>query len=328
MSDQLIQTLKAALNRSCGSESRFLAAISGGLDSAVLMALLAHIREEMSLEIVIAHYDHQWRPESERDAIFVMEEAARYGFSCLLGRPEHLPEEAEKNEATAREQRYEFLLQTALMQGCPVVLTAHTADDQVETVLHNILRGTGLAGLSGMKPVRSLDSEVSLVRPLLDVTRAELESFATEKKVPYREDSTNQSLDYTRNLIRHEVLEWLESKGFESNRESILRLSRQADDIQKSLVWVVGEVLERAVVSLSEEEVVLASEVLESLPRHLLRELFVELWRREGWPRQQMGFSEWDRLADLVQKPDRFHLPGRIDCRHKRGKILLTREPG
>lgn len=328
MLNPLNQTLKTALSQLCVGERHMLVAVSGGLDSAVLMGLLAEIRDEMSLEVVVGHFDHQWRPESEQDAIFVMEEAARYGFSCHLGRPEHPPTDTERNEATAREQRYEFLLETALKQNCSVILTAHTADDQVETVLHNMLRGTGLAGLSGMKPVRSLHPEVRLVRPFLEVSRAELETFATQNKVPFREDSTNQSLDYTRNQIRHEVLTWLESRGFESTRESILRLSRQADDIQESFVWVVGEVLDRALVSASAESVELSKEMLEPLPRHLLRELFVELWRRQGWPRQQMGFSEWERLADLVKGPDRFHLPGRIDCHHKRGKILLTCEPG
>ena len=294
----------------------------------VLMTLLREVQQEFSTKVAVAHYDHGWRPDSEQDAIFVMEESARMGFSCILGRPETSPTDAEKTEANAREQRYQFLTKTARKHNCDSVLTAHTADDQVETVLHNVLRGTGLAGLAGMNWMRPLSEEIQLIRPLLDVSRDEINEYAHANSVPFRDDSTNDSLKYTRNLIRHEVLNWLESKGFGTTRDSVLRLSRQADEVQQTLVWVVNEVLDRALVSSSAKTVELSVDALESLPKHLLREVFVEIWRRQGWPRQQMGFVEWERLADLVHSSDRFHVSGRIDCRQKRGKIFLERDSG
>ncbi len=294
----------------------------------VLMTLLRDVQQEFSTKVTVAHYDHGWRANSEQDAIFVMEESARMGFSCVLGRPEAPPTDAKKTETNARTQRYQFLLETAREHRCDSVLTAHTADDQVETVLHNILRGTGMAGLAGMNGSRPLDKGVQLIRPLLDVSRNEIDDYAEQNMVPFREDSTNDSLKYTRNLIRHEVLRWLESKGFGTTRDSILRLSRQADEVQETLVWVVNELLDRALLSSSIETIELSCEALETLPRHLVREVFVEVWRKQGWPRQQMGFSEWDRLAELVHTSDRFHVSGRIDCRQKRGKILLERESG
>ena len=96
----------------------------------VMMHLLSLMRE-LEGRVSVAHYDHGWRPESEQDAIFVMEEAARYGFSCHLGRPEQRPAADEQTEEQARKVRYNFLTETARKHGCEVLLTAHHADDQV-----------------------------------------------------------------------------------------------------------------------------------------------------------------------------------------------------
>lgn len=294
----------------------------------VLMALANRLRASFEGPLVVAHYDHGWRPESEQDAVFVMEQAAWAGFPCVLGRPEESPQASEKTESIARQRRYDFLIRTAREQNCRFVVTAHTADDQVETVLHHILRGTGLAGLAGMNPSRELVRDVSLIRPLLQVSRAEIDAYAAQHNIPFREDSTNASTDFTRNRIRHEVLPWLEQQGFDSVRDNLQRLSVQASEVQQSLEWVANEVLDRAIVEQSPEICVLNAEELSFLPRHLLREVFVQLWRRQDWPRQEMGFADWDRLADLVSEPTRFQLAGKIDCRQKRGRILLERNPG
>lgn len=328
MPDDLEARFAQALRRLEMTSGGCLLAVSGGKDSMVLMTLANRLSEEFAGPVVVAHYDHGWRPDSEQDAIFVMEQAAWAGFPCLLGRPEKPPAESEKTESYARQQRYEFLIETAREQNCQFVVTAHTADDQVETVLHHILRGTGLAGLAGIKPSRELDGDLTLVRPLLQVSREEIDRFAEQNHVPFREDSTNSSTDYTRNRLRHDVLPWLEERGFESVKESLMRLSAQASDFQESLDWVANEVLDRAIVECSPEACELSVEDLSFLPRHLLREVFVQLWRRQDWPRQEMGFADWDRLAALVSEPTRFHLAGKIDCRQKQGKILLERSSG
>lgn len=305
-----------------------LFAVSGGKDSMVLMALARRFRETFARPVAVAHYDHCWRPDSEQDAIFVMEQSAWAGFPCILGRPEQSLAEKEKTETIARQQRYDFLIRTSREQNCRFVVTAHTADDQVETVLHHILRGTGLAGLAGIKPSRELEVNLTLVRPLLEVSRAEIDRYAEQHKIPFRDDPTNDSTDLTRNRIRCEVLPWLEQHGFDSARDSLQRLSQQASGVQASLEWVAQEVLDRAIVEQSPEACELNAEEMSFLPRHLLREVFVQLWRRQDWPRQEMGFTDWDRLAGLVNEPTRFQVAGKIDCRQKRGRLLLERNRG
>jgi tRNA(Ile)-lysidine synthase len=328
MTDELEERFQQAIHTLGGTTGGCLLAVSGGKDSMVLMALANRLRGIFTGPLVVAHFDHGWRPESEQDAIFVMEQAAWAGFPCELGRPQTSLEEQTKTESIARQQRYDFLIRTAKEQNCQFVAAAHTADDQVETVLHHILRGTGLSGLAGMNPSRELVCDLLLIRPLLKVSRAEIDRYAQKHKIPFREDPTNASTDFTRNRIRHEVLPWLEQQGFEAVRDSLQRLSVQASEVQQSLEWVANEVLDRAVVEQSPEICVLNAEEMSFLPRHLLREVFVQLWRRQDWPRQEMGFADWDRLAGLVSEPTRFQVAGKIDCRQKRGRILLERNPG
>jgi len=326
MSEKLFNTIQTELSELVIENQRLLLAVSGGIDSMVLMDAIQKLSRNHSAQILVAHYDHQWRSDSEQDAIFVLEEAANRGLSCFLGRAEAVPGIDEKKEEHARHQRYAFFDQLAKEQNCEVVLTAHNADDQVETILHHLFRGTGLTGLSGMSRVRQLSERTRLVRPILTISRAEIQEYAEENQVAFREDATNQSVKFTRNQIRHEVLTWLEMRGFSTIRESILRLSHQSGEIQASLEWLIEQVLSRALLAQTRDRMELCSESLRDVPRHLQREVFVTIWKRNNWPRQEMGFKEWDRLADLVVSAERFHLPGRIDCRQKRGKIILQRE--
>src|SRR5439155_1463745 len=115
-------------------------------------------------------------------------------------------------EAVARELRYDWLMRVAGEAGASFVATGHTADDQAETVMHHLLRGTGLRGLTGIAPRRLLAPQVELIRPLLEVQRTEVLSFLDERKQPYRHDRSNLNLGFTRNRIRHELLPNLADK--------------------------------------------------------------------------------------------------------------------
>ena len=182
--------------------TRVLCACSGGADSTALLALFCEMPE---LTVVCAHYDHRLRgAESDRDAQFVREMAARLGveFVCESG---DVAAFAAANglgiEDAARRMRYAFLERAADQYGCTRIATAHTADDQAETVLLNLVRGSGARGLTGIPPVRG-----RIVRPLLGVTRAEIEAYLAARNLPHVEDSSNESLDYARNRVRRQVM--------------------------------------------------------------------------------------------------------------------------
>ena len=179
-------------------------AVSGGVDSMTLLHLLRFPAAAPSLTLHAAHLDHRMRPGSAADAAWLAEVCAGWGVTYHL----RAAATAVRTEAEGRELRYGFFAEVAEVLGAgSVILTGHTADDQAETVLFRIARGSGPRGLAGIHPGRP----PSTVRPLLPFRRAEVETYAAAHGVPHREDPTNRDPRWTRNRIRHEVLPALEA---------------------------------------------------------------------------------------------------------------------
>ena len=180
---------------------RVLCAVSGGADSMCLL----HLLYSDGIDVVAAHFEHGIRgEESLRDAEFVGNFCREHSIPCVIGHgdvPAYAAEKSLGMEEAARQLRYEFLLKSAKEQNCELIATAHNADDNAETLVFNLTRGSGTAGLKGIPEQRGI-----IVRPLLGVSRQQIEQYLTENRIPHVEDSTNQSDDYTRNLIRHRVI--------------------------------------------------------------------------------------------------------------------------
>lgn len=181
-----------------------LAAVSGGLDSAVLASLL----QENEIPFAIAHVNYRLRgEESEEDERFVA------ALAKLLNVPFYVKQCSEADfssagenstQAAARKIRYDFFSTIAKQNGFVFIVTAHHADDSIETALLNFARGTGIAGLTGMKMQNG-----NIIRPLLSFTREEIRAYAETKTISWREDSSNATDNYTRNRFRHHLLPWL-----------------------------------------------------------------------------------------------------------------------
>ena len=184
---------------------RILCALSGGRDSMALLEALLAVSAELELTVLAAHYDHRLRgAESDRDRSFCAAWCRDRGVPLLLGSGDVAARAAETGrglEETARAMRYAFLEEAARETGAGAVATAHNAEDNAETVLLHLTRGTGLDGLTGIPPRRGI-----FVRPLLEVSRREIDAFLAARDVPHVEDSTNASPDYARNRLRQEVL--------------------------------------------------------------------------------------------------------------------------
>lgn len=197
-----------------------LAALSGGLDSMVLLHLLLSLPDSWGLRVSAAHFDHRMRPESGDDADWVRGLCRAWEVPVVIGAASG----ELGGQAAARAARYEFLEEAARELGADLIATAHHADDQAETVLFRIARGAGLRGLTGIPARRGL-----LVRPLLPFTRSELEAYAARHRIPHREDPSNLRVDYVRNYLRHEVLPRLE-KAVPGARLSLRRLAEEASE--------------------------------------------------------------------------------------------------
>ncbi|HUQ42773.1 MAG TPA: tRNA lysidine(34) synthetase TilS, partial [Candidatus Limnocylindrales bacterium] len=177
-------------------------AVSGGTDSVALALILAELRDEFGLVLHVAHFDHRARPRSSaKDAAFVAQLADHIAAPVRVGRAERAP----KNEDDARRDRYTFLRRAASDVGATAIATGHTMDDQAETVLLHLTRGSGIAGAAAMRPLRD-----GIARPLLVIGRAETDAICRAAKIAPREDPTNRSLAFARNRVRHRVLPELE----------------------------------------------------------------------------------------------------------------------
>jgi len=184
---------------------RVLCALSGGADSTALTILLSRLADELGIKVFAAHLNHGLRGEaSDSDERFVRELCESHNIP-LETRRENVGEIAKAGgkgiEETARDVRYRFLRQTADRLGCTKIATAHTANDNAETILMNMVRGTGLRGLCGIPPVRG-----NIVRPLLFSERKSIESYLSDQGIGYVTDESNFDTSYTRNKIRHQVI--------------------------------------------------------------------------------------------------------------------------
>ncbi len=220
----LIDTFKIAMNGLNPTGGPVLAAVSGGADSMALM----HILHRAKVPCAVAYFDHHTRQgESVEDGRFVAKAARALGLKYYLG-GENVAALAtasgESFEMAARRARYAFLLETARRHGYTAIATGHHADDQVETVLLRLLRGSSPAGLGGIPPRRE-EGGIQIIRPLLDITRGEIRAWLMAENIPWREDATNAETDALRNRVRHELLPLLVRDFNPGIQEALTRLA-------------------------------------------------------------------------------------------------------
>ncbi len=212
--------------------STVLCAVSGGADSMCLLDLLCRLGD---VKVVCAHFDHAIRPDSAEDALFVQRYCGERGIPFVCRRedvPAYAREKGLSLETAARERRYAFLREAAERVSADRIATAHTLSDNAETVLFRLARGTGLRGLTGIPRERD-----GVVRPLLDVSRAEVERYLAARGIPWREDPSNREDGAARNRVRHHVLPALESVhgGAEKNIARSIELLREDEAFLSSL---------------------------------------------------------------------------------------------
>ncbi len=204
---------------------RLIVGVSAGVDSMVLLHLLNACRETFDLSLIVAHVNHGFRPEaSEREAELVQKESARFRLPFEYGQfnvKEFRRLGGLSPQDAARRIRFHFFYDLLQKHHAQKIALGHNADDQVETVLLRLIRGSGLQGLKGILPIR----EGKVIRPLLEVWKEEIESFAVEKRIPFLLDSSNLKKDYLRNRIRLSLIPFIEGEYQPHFRETLLRTS-------------------------------------------------------------------------------------------------------
>lgn len=221
-------------NSLLGSADKILLAVSGGADSTALLHAVCAIKAENILigDILCVHINHQLRgSESDSDETFVVAQADKLGLAITTRRLD-VRGFARKNrlsiETAARKLRIESLFDIAKANNCRRVATAHHKNDNAETVIHRLVRGTGFRGLGGIWPLRTFADDIGFVRPLLCVNRGEIVDYLNKRKLKWREDRTNVDCTYRRNFIRHRLLPELQKQCDGSIVEQLFELSRSA----------------------------------------------------------------------------------------------------
>lgn len=280
---------------------RLVVAVSGGADSIALARALHRTRPAES-SIIFAHFNHRLRgSESDDDANFVRQFAQ--SLDCQF-KTNPLPEHhsSAKDEATLRQSRYAFLEACCLELGARYLVTAHTADDQIETVLHHFLRGTGLAGLAGMRTFRPSLSTPDLVhaRPLLHQTRQQILEYLQSLGQTYRVDSSNLTSDYTRNWLRRELLPQIEERLGSQCREAILQASQHASELQDWLELQAEEAYPKVVLHRSDSVLQLRLPPLQCLPWPVAHSLLRRLWIESKWSLKDTSAAHWTMLRQFI----------------------------
>lgn len=292
--------------------SGIVLAVSGGGDSVALLRASHEVSGELGLRLSVAHLHHGARAEeADRDAQFVRELADRLGLPMDLGH--WRPERAAHFEADARQARYGWLLEIARQRSAEAVAVGHSSDDQAETVLHRIVRGTGIRGLAGIPPHRRLGEGVELIRPLLTTTRDEARAFLNALEQPWQDDASNADPNRTRTLIRLEMLPKLATINPKVS-EALNRLAQSSRDAARQAERQASSLARAIVVTIEPFEITLRRDRLAALPRSARIEILRVVWRRAGWPERSMSSDRWRRMAALMARDHgRYAIGARVD---------------
>ncbi len=291
------------------------------------MALLHLLREAGFTQLILCHLNHGLRgKESIGDAAFVRRLAKKHALKCEI-ETEDVAALAEKSrlsiETAAREARHAFLLRMAEKYDVWVVLLAHHAEDQAETIFANLCRGSGLAGLAGMHSVQRLDSGLHLVRPLLHVRRSEIDAYLKVRRYKFREDSSNTSPKHRRNRLRHEGLPLLNDIFARDVVPQVLRLgslAEQDDDAlqRQALAFLTAEGQVK-----DDRSLVITPELLALHPAVSSR--VFALWLREAWELPGIEHDIIEAAMDMLA-PDgaaKINLPGDKHLRRKAKRMWV-----
>jgi len=236
-----------------GSADRILLAVSGGADSTALVYALCSLREKsiIKTQLFCAHINHLLRgTESDNDEQFAVRQADILKLPITTKKID-VRSFAKQNklsiETAARQLRIKALIEIAKKNKCSLVATAHQADDNAETVIHNIIRGTGLRGLAGIWPKKNFKGDISFVRPLLCATKAQITDYLEQRNLKWQTDKTNQDLTFRRNFIRHLLLPQLQKNCNSSLVEQLSGLCQSARRLYNSVYSIAEKLLSKAV---------------------------------------------------------------------------------
>lgn len=323
-----------------------LVGVSGGPDSVALLYLLREIRNEYGISLKVAHLNHGFRKEAADEAKFVGKIADLLDLPITI-RAVDVPAIKETNglsaQEAAREARYVFFAEAAKEAGANRIAIAHTADDQAETVLIRLLRGSGPLGLSGIPPVRKISCQESkvagreplIIRPLIDCSRREVENYLSERNIPFITDSSNLKMDYLRNRIRMELLPFLE--GYNPNvKDTLVRTAEVIHrdeqflylEAERAYNYIVGQQLVDTYCTY--EGISMGLKALKELHPSILSRVIRKAIKEVKGDLKRISFQHITDITCLMDSGEgrwSLHLPG-VTVSREQGKLIFQKGCG
>ena len=304
----MFENIESILNNECGliKDRPIIAGISGGPDSMCLLKLL----RETGYHVIVAHFNHKLRADSDVDANAVEQAASRINFASVVDGGdvrEFAKTEKLSIEEAARNMRYQFLMKQAHRFKAQAVAVGHTADDQVETVMMHFIRGAGLTGLKGMNYrtiIPAFDKEIPIVRPLLDTWREETVVYCAAHGLRPRHDLSNDSLDFFRNRIRNMLIPSLESYN-PRFKDAVWRTAHSLNGDHEILLNALDDAWKKCIVQQTADFVSFDSSALTKHPLGLQRNLIRRAMESIHPPNTDISFATLERAARFVNSETR-----------------------
>lgn len=282
---------------------KVIVAVSGGPDSVCFLDILYRLKDEIEIKLIIAHFNHGLRDrESDEDERFVKKLAYNYSLPFYSQKARRFPKS--NVEEWAREARYQFLIETAQKNQTSLIAVAHTADDQIETVLMNALRGAGLTGLCGMEYKSEFFKQKEkylIIRPLLDIWRQEIEKYLIENNLTFRIDKSNFDLRFSRNKIRHKLIPALLKENPFFKKNFLTKIKKHQKEYKKFLEKI-KTIFQKIIIKENEKMLKIDYQKFLSLPSleqgEIIR-LAIKKFRKHTLGFEKIHFKE---IEELVKK--------------------------
>lgn len=303
-----------------------LVAVSGGPDSTFLLHALNRLKRKLDIKrIVVCNLDHGLRGmESKEDSLFVKRCSKELGFYFIHKRISLKKDKSLSTEESARKKRYEFFKEAAKRTSASAIATGHTLDDQAETILMRLIKGSSLKGIVGIAPLREEDG-IRFIRPLLELEKQDIEKYLDAQGIDYRVDSTNIEPIYFRNVVRREIIPFLERYNPRVKRV----LFNLAGHLREDLEFIKEEKSKsRKGISFKNGYLVLKLKDIVVQPKALQKEILRDALDKIGGEVKRLSFRHWkemDYLLKFKRKGSSLDLPGRVRVMRTQDALILTR---
>jgi len=327
MKKDIIKTVEDSIRRvdMAKERERILVAVSGGPDSVFLLYALYSLRGKLNIELAVANLDHGLRGKaSQLDSRFVKYLAEGFEIPFIhkkLNKSVYKDKKLSKEEI-ARKYRYEFLIKSAKKLNMHAIATGHTLDDHVETIMMRIIKGTTLRGVMGIPRTRE-ESSIRIIRPLLDLTKTDIEDYLKLHSIPYRTDHTNMGDAYFRNTVRNRILPYLS----QYNPRIKYALMNLSENLREDFDFLEEERAKRKMSFHSKgDRLALKMKDIIVQPKTLQREVIKDALSKSGSNIKKLSYKHWkdvDEFIRLCQRGKSIDLPGGVRIKKDQDSLIF-----